>query len=309
MLPVDQATSLYRRARSLEQQRRWSEAAQAAQEAVEIVDRNAAAIPRREADLSLLKALCLWGGALRQQGNLREAELVLRRALTVAGAYPGEPLRIAAACTDLAMLSQTSGRFLEAEQLLRRALAMIERTDERNGPAAATVHRNLAILEHARGNYQRGLTAARKACQIRAKAAGPDDPETVMDRMTLAGLHDSLRRYDESRPIYVHALGALERVYGPEHYYLIAVCLKRLAAIECAEGRPADAIARYRRALALEEKLFGPLHPDTLETRRKMAQVVEDRGRSALARHSITRALERVATDVRAEVLEACCRS
>jgi tetratricopeptide (TPR) repeat protein len=93
---------------------------------------------RRDADLFLVEALSVRGNAFRQLERPTEAASALRRALTLAGAYPDEPLRIAAACQDLALLSQWTGNFLEAEYLLRRALAIVEGSDEKGGAMTAT---------------------------------------------------------------------------------------------------------------------------------------------------------------------------
>jgi tetratricopeptide (TPR) repeat protein len=303
-----EADSYCRQALDLLSQRRWNEAAALGRQAVEIVDLAAARVNRRDADVVLVEALAVWGNALRRHGRSREAEPLLRRALTVAGAYPREPLRIAAACNDFGLLSQSTGNLLEAEHLFRRALAIVGGAGEAGGAMAATLYRNLAGLEHARGHYERGLAPARKACQIRARIAGPDHPEMIADRMTLASLHDGLGNYAESRAIYLEALDVLERIHGPEHFD-IAACLGRLAALERAEGRLDESAGLYRRALAMEERLLGAVHPDTIATVGKIALVAQDRSRATQAHRSISRALEKVGVCWDCTGMEDCCRS
>lgn len=264
---------------------RWSDAVAAGQQVVESVD--TAVLDPHHRDSMLLAGLSIWGEALRRQNRLLDSALRLRRALHIASAYPAEPLRLASACNDLGILCQTSGQFLQAEQFFRRGLAAASRSAAPEGAIAATLHRGLAGLEHVRQNYQRGLKLARKACLIRSRLTGQDGLEAVADNIMLATLHDALRQYAASRPIYLDAIVALQRIHGPEHCE-VALCLGRLAAIAWVQGRPAEAVADYRQAVEMLQRTLGPVHVETIAMARNLMTVERECGRTVRALEKVT---------------------
>jgi tetratricopeptide (TPR) repeat protein len=77
----------------------------------------------------------------------------------------------------------------------------------------------------------------------------------VADACAYAAILDGLDRYDESEPIYRHALAVFERRLGPEHME-IAITLSNLAAVMRYRGNAHEAEELYRRALEMKRAAF-----------------------------------------------------
>jgi tetratricopeptide (TPR) repeat protein len=255
----------------LDAQGRYGEAEECAARAVTIMDEVALLAAAPELDLIQVECLRRWGAALRQLGQYREAEPVLRQALKLAE-LSRDPELVVGALNDLGMWCKYSGNFAEGAIAYQRALAIaLERFGEKH-LTVATIYHNIGGLEHARGNFEAGETPARRACEIRRELLGSDHPDTVADECAYAGVLDGLERYTESRPIYERALAIFERCYGPEHFE-VAATLHNLSAVDYAEGDVAPAQQRAARALTIKMKLFGNEHPECRLTARHLANV------------------------------------
>lgn len=171
------------------------------------------------------------------------------------------------------------GRFAEAGPLYQQALGIAERASGRESVEAATVYHELAALEHAAGNWARGVPFARTAVRIRRRALGANHPLLAGDMMTLAALLDGLREHRESERLYARAIEIIERTEGATHPD-IAVALNNLAAIHQARRRPKQAEQLYRRALALDEAHVGPRHARVAFCANNLAVLLAASGRA-----------------------------
>src|SRR5262245_56799045 len=115
-----------------------------------------------------MRAIGVWclvrlGMAFRSRGDYPAAERVLNRALALAERlHRHAPQRLAVVLNSLAMPYKDTARYVEAGILYRRALALLECGDVAH-PMVASLHHNLAGLEHARRNYEAGEAPARMA--------------------------------------------------------------------------------------------------------------------------------------------------
>ena len=132
---------------TLAEMERYSEAEQCGRRAVAILDGLADSLAGPDAEHVLLRSLQLLGNSLREQGEYREAEVVLQRALKRSYAFPGEPGLAAAAANDLGILYKQTGHFDQAAALYRRALTLCE-------AHAGEGHRSVAILCHNLGGVE-----------------------------------------------------------------------------------------------------------------------------------------------------------
>jgi tetratricopeptide (TPR) repeat protein len=252
-------------------QSRYREAEEFAARAVTIMDEVALLATGPEIELIQVECLRRWGAALRQLGQYREAEPVLRQAVKLAE-LSRDLVLIVGALNDLGMWCKYSGNFAEGGPTYQRALAIALELYGEEHLTVATLYHNIGGLEHARGNFQAGEAPARRACEIRRALLGLDNPETLADECAYAGVLDGLGRYAESRPIYERALSIFERHYGPEHFE-VAATLHNLSAVDFAEGEVAMAQRRAASALTIKLKLFGSEHPECLLTARHLANV------------------------------------
>ena len=209
----------------------------------------------------LVPALHELGTCLQERGRYREAERILREAVSLAESAPvRNDLALAAVLNDLAVCYKYLARFIDAGPLYQRALILTERALGPDPPDVATIYHNLGGLEHAAGNWMRGEPFARRAVRIRVRALGPRHPLVATDLTALAALLDRQGQFAAAERLYRRALGILEREHGPRHH-LVAVTLNNLAAVHHARGRPVLAEALYRRALDIDTEVLGPRHP------------------------------------------------
>ena len=88
---------------------------------------------------------------------------------------------------NLALLLQATNRLDEAEPLMRRALAIDEKSFGPDHPTVAIRLNNLAQLLQATNRLAEAEPLMRRALAIFETSLGPDHPNTVTARNNLAG--------------------------------------------------------------------------------------------------------------------------
>jgi tetratricopeptide (TPR) repeat protein len=162
--------------------------------------------------------------------------------------------------SDVGFYLYKRGRYVEAEPLFDRALAIYERVLGPEHPDVANSLNNLTRLYRAQGRYVEAEPLCERALAIREKTWGSEHPDVVWSLNNLADLYRSQGRYAKAEPLYRRALAIREKALGSEHPDL-ATSLNNLAALYQAQGQYAKAEPFYQRALAIYEKALGPEHP------------------------------------------------
>ena len=93
---------------------------------------------------------------------------------------------------NLALLLQATNRLAEAEPLMRRALAIDEKSYGPDHPDVAIDLNNLAMLLHDTNRLDEAEPLMRRALAIFETSLGPDHPNTVTARDNLAALEAAL---------------------------------------------------------------------------------------------------------------------
>jgi CHAT domain-containing protein len=101
------------------------------------------------------------------------------------------------------------GRYAEAEPLLKRALAIREKSLAATDPQVATALSNLAELYRAQGRYAEAEPLWERALHIDEKALAPDDRHIATDLNNLALLYYVQGRYAEAEPLDLSRAHAL----------------------------------------------------------------------------------------------------
>ena len=135
-------------------------------------------------------------------------------------------------------------RYVEAEPLYRRALAVDEASYGHDHPNIATGLNNLAELLRDINRLSEAEPLYRRALAIDEASYGPDHPNVAIRLNNLAGLLRATNRLSEAEPLYRRALAISEASYGPDHPN-VAICLNNLAAISPVEVE-ACAVLRTR---------------------------------------------------------------
>jgi CHAT domain-containing protein/tetratricopeptide (TPR) repeat protein len=195
-----------------------------------------------------------------------------------------------AALNNLAMVYNGQGKYADAEELYKRALATYEKSRSASQAAVASTLNNLANVYDQQGRYTEAEGLHRRALAIREKALGQDHPSVAQSLDNLANVYKEQGKYADTEALYKRALAIKEKALGADHPD-VANTLNNLAVVHYFQGRYADAEQLYKRALAIQEKVLGASHRNVANTLDNLALVYKEQGRYADAEGLQRRAL------------------
>ena len=106
---------------------------------------------------------------------------------------------------------------------------------------------------------------------------GPEHPDTLNSRNSLAAAYLAAGRVDEAIPLFEQILAVRQRMLGPDDSETL-VSQNNLASAYQDAGRIAEAIRLYELNLEIRERLLGSDHPSTLNSRGNLAAAYRDEG-------------------------------
>ncbi|HEX4961526.1 MAG TPA: tetratricopeptide repeat protein [Thermoanaerobaculia bacterium] len=106
---------------------------------------------------------------------------------------------------------------------------------------------------------------------------------------TLGGIHTELGLFDQARPLLGEALAIHERIHGGTSLEAAAT-LVRLGSLAQLSGK-GDAVALFRRALAIREERLGPDHAEVADVLNKLGMTLASQGRFDEAETMLHRSL------------------
>ncbi len=182
------------------------------------------------------------------------------------------------------------GKYAEATEIAKRALALTERKFGPDDTSLATSCDDLAELYRAQGRYAEAEPFYKRALSIREKALGPDHPNVAQSLNNLGFLYYSQGRYPEAEPLYKRCLAIREKALGPDHRD-VAQSLNGLATLYWAMGRPDAAEPLLKRSIAIVEKVQGQDNADFAAALNNLAAMYATQGRYADAEPLYRRSL------------------
>ena len=111
---------------------------------------------------------------------------------------------------------------------------------------------------------------------------GPDHPDTLNSRNSLAAAYLAAGRVAEAIPLFEQTLAVRQRMLGPDDPETLT-SQNNLASAYQDAGRTAEAIRLYELNLEVRVRLLGPDYPSTLTSRGNLAAAYQDAGRAAEA--------------------------
>ncbi|UCC32655.1 MAG: serine/threonine protein kinase [Phycisphaerales bacterium] len=198
------------------------------------------------------------GDALREAGELDEAETVLRDVLQV---QVKERYDREAAFTreSLGELLNRRGAYVEAEELLRDSVAWFTRERGRENPVVLWSKGSLAAALHGQGRLEEAEALLRDAVAT-AEHLGPDGFCQISRlRCHFGRCLTDLERYEEAEEQLLAAYEGESAMRGDEHRYT-REAVANLAHLYESSGRP-DKAAKYRAALS-EQESAEPTEPE-----------------------------------------------
>ena len=179
----------------------------------------------------------------------RELEAALRAARE---AFAETDPRYLAAVTDLGRVYVAQGRYRDAEELHRRAVAVCAKYLPWH-PLLAAAASNLAEAFRLQGRYDDAESFYRRALLIRERNFGGDNLLVAESLHNLAETRRAQGEYAEAERLYWRSVMIRSYLQGAAHAELWPT-LKGLAEINQALGRPEEAGKLYARASAIAEK-------------------------------------------------------
>ena len=127
------------------------------------------------------------------------------------------------------------------------------------------------------GMSQIALTLTDSVTQA-CDALGPDHPDTLASRNSLAGTYRDAGRLDKAIALYEQNLGDSVRVLGTDHPGTLTSRFN-LAGAYRASGRLEEAITLYEQVFSGRRRVLGPDHRSTLTARDDLAATYWEAGR------------------------------
>jgi serine/threonine-protein kinase len=212
--------------------------------------------PSMQADMYLTL-----GNIYQKLGKLDEADTLLQSALQerkkVFG--PDSP-QAAEALVSLGLLRDSQAKYDEAEDLIRKAIAITNQNSSAVGERGRATAGLGKVLED-RGKYAEAIPMLQEAVRLQS-AAGGNEAELAATISELANCNFYLGDYQLSDALNRRVLEMQEKLYGDRHP-LIADTLINLGAIQYDLGNYTEAERFDRRALEITQAWYGADNPET----------------------------------------------
>jgi tetratricopeptide (TPR) repeat protein len=117
------------------------------------------------------------------------------------------------------------------------------------------------------------------------RVLGPDHPDTVSARNSLASAYHAAGRTIDAIPLLQRTLAARERMLGVDHPSTLA-SRNNLASAYRTAGRADEAIPLFEQNVVACERLLGADHPKTLASRRNLERARQESAQARIADRS-----------------------
>jgi tetratricopeptide (TPR) repeat protein len=194
---------------------------------------------------------------------------------------------------QLGLLLNEKALHAEAEPLMRRALAIDEKSFGPDHPKVTIRLNNLSTLLQATNRFNEAESLLRRVVDTSEKVereTGKMHPSFASVLSNLAALLQATNRLDEAEPLMRRALAIDEKTFGPDHPK-VAIRLNNLSTLLQATNRFDEAEPLMRRMVSIFEKSFGPDHPNVATALNNLAQLLQDTDRLDEAEPLMRRAL------------------
>ena len=202
----------------------------------------------------------------------------LLRAAGQSGVLLGGGRRVAASMVDQALerLNERSllGFSLDGQTVSVHCLVarVVRRRLARRGRLATACHAAASVLYHLvelGDSMPQAIVLGEPLVADLERMLGPDHPDTMNARNSLAVAYHTAGRTAEAIPLVQQILADRERLLGTDHPSTLA-SRNNLASAYRATGRPAEAIPLFEQNAAACERLLGADHPRTLASRHQL---------------------------------------
>ena len=205
--------------------------------------------------------------------------------------------RLIAVCEAAAFVLDVYSRWLAGSPDRRAVRAVPQHVtallDSLAGPAGAADEELAGLLLRLRfvafyhlvelgDSTPQAIAVGEPLAQELERLLGPDHPDTLNSRNSLAAAYLAAGRVADAIPLFEQALAVRQRILGPGDPETLT-SRNNLASAYQDAGQVAEAIRLYETNLEVREQLLGPEHPSTLNSQGNLAAAYRDAGRLAEA--------------------------
>ena len=202
----------------------------------------------------------------------------------------GNSLDVARVLNALGVCAGKAGRTQEAEELFRRALAILEDKLGVDHPGVANTLNILGLYAFESGKMEEAEKSYRRALAVQQDNLGIDHAD-VADTLDNLGVcaHES-GKTEEAEELYRRSLAIREARLGFDHPD-VADTLCSLGMCAGNVGRMEEAEKLYQRALSIQENKLGVDHPDLADILDNLGACAHEAGRMEKAEELYQRVL------------------
>jgi len=186
-----------------------------------------------------------------------------------------DAMRWAVLLTNAGWYRGMSGRYIEAEAMLRAVVDAREQVLGAGHPDTLTGVHNLAQVLSDQGKLSEAEQMHRRVLDEREKTLGLEHPQTLMSASNLASVLWNRGMCRTAAQMQRQALYTREKVLGKEHPHTLASA-NNLASMLLLQGKYDEAEQLLRRAILGLEKVLGPEHRYTLTSISNLAFLLRD---------------------------------
>jgi tetratricopeptide (TPR) repeat protein len=180
---------------------------------------------------------------------------------------------------------------LKVRTALDRAAARLAGKFDRQPDVEAAIRYTIGDTYLGLGLYQEARTHFERALELRRRALGADNPETLNTVSRLGDTASHQGKYPQAETLLGQSLEGQRRLLGPEHPNTL-VSMMYLAKVYSQEGKYAQAEALYSQTLEIQRRVLGAEHPNTLGSMSNLAELYLKQGTYAQAEALYSQTLE-----------------
>jgi tetratricopeptide (TPR) repeat protein len=233
-------------------------------------------------------------GVYLQQGKYPDAKVEYERALAFVKKDGPDSDLLGHALLNFGEGLWYTGDIAGAEKYMEQSRQEFVTRFGPHHPSLGYVHRALGDLALAKNDVNGAIPHYVEAASVFELANGPDHVDNAIALEPLAYSYARQGDFRRAREVGLRALALRENKYGKDHISLIT-SLNALADADVAEGTPAalaHAMELLERALAIQEKVGGKVHPQLPGILDRMMEVARKQGKAAEAKAYFARAEE-----------------
>lgn len=189
---------------------------------------------------------------------------------------------------ELALAEEALGRYPEALQRVRRALAILGPLRGANELRCQALTQ-LGSLHIARGEYGEAEVCYRRALVIARRTRATAAAASALNGMGMVCKYTA--RFAEGKAFYLEALRLTQRAHGPRHPSVASI-LHNLGGLEHSRGQFARGEPFARRSVAVRLRALGPDHPHVAADQAALAAILAGRGKRREAEQLYRRAIQ-----------------